>query len=92
MNAVVLVVRAVAGRDNTSQVFTTIARDLAAVEPTIHSKILRQFQTTPNILSASIIRQFHRLILLPTQGLVPAKPVVIVIDAMDESGLFSKSF
>ena len=52
----------------------------------IHSKILQQIQTTPNILSAPITRQFHRLILLPTQGLVLAKPVVIVIDAIDESG------
>jgi hypothetical protein len=78
--------RAVAGRDSTSQVFTTVARDLAAVDPTIHSRIVQQIKTTPSLLTAPIARQFHRLILLPTEGVTISRPVVIVIDALDESG------
>jgi hypothetical protein len=78
--------RSVSGRDNASQLFTTIARDLAAIDPTIRNNILQKIREVPSLLSAPIARQFHELIYLSTNDVVLTRPAVVVIDALDESG------
>ncbi len=68
----------------TGMLFSTIACDLAARFPIFKSSISQAIEQDPGIASASSLRQFQELI-IPFCGLLPQdKPVVIVLDALDE--------
>ncbi len=68
----------------TGMLFSTIACDLAARFPIFKSAISQAIDQDPGVASASFFRQFQELI-VPFCGILPQdKPVVIVLDALDE--------
>ncbi|EIN04856.1 hypothetical protein PUNSTDRAFT_37485, partial [Punctularia strigosozonata HHB-11173 SS5] len=67
--------------------FPTIARNLAAIDPQIRNALSRVISLRPSdVTSTDIETQFESLVLLPTQQITLSGPIVIVIDALDESG------
>ncbi|KAF7986935.1 hypothetical protein HWV62_12739 [Athelia sp. TMB] len=71
---------------NTSKiVLSKIARDLAGVNPHIRREIVNALNREPELATASLSRQFEPLILAPLRRHPPHRPLVVVIDALDES-------
>ncbi|KAH7902952.1 hypothetical protein BJ138DRAFT_1021338, partial [Hygrophoropsis aurantiaca] len=66
--------------------FSTIARDLADLEPAFNVKLVEAIEKRADRSTPSIIEQFEKFITRPTSELQIVGPVVIVIDALDESG------
>ncbi|KAN0107633.1 hypothetical protein V8E52_009952, partial [Russula decolorans] len=69
------------------KVFSTIARDLADLDPELKAslwQVVREKRSLRNTRAAR--EQFQRFILDPATGLKTIGPIVIVIDALDESG------
>ena len=77
--------RDTASRNNPKNIFTTIARDIANLHPSAAEDIADALESEPALASASLSRQFDALILGPSRHLPIDKPVVFVIDALDES-------
>lgn len=73
---------------NASTVIRTIAYQLAEFDPIIGSKIAAAIKENPNIASKPLPVQFTKLLSNSALGDVPwlRGPVLIVIDALDESG------
>ncbi|KAG6329002.1 hypothetical protein ID866_10087, partial [Astraeus odoratus] len=68
------------------KIFTTIARDLAGRDPLLRRELAGVIVGNPSLKSSSdVARQWEKLIAEPLNGLV-AGNVIIVIDALDESG------
>ncbi|KAF7983576.1 hypothetical protein HWV62_20453 [Athelia sp. TMB] len=72
-------------RNTPSTLFTTIARDLASLHPSTAASIARALEAEPALVSASLSRQFDALILGPSRHLPCDRPIVLIIDALDES-------
>lgn len=67
--------------------FPTIARNLAAIDPQIKSALSKVISSRPSdVTSTDIETQFESFVLLPAQQVTLSGPIVIVIDALDESG------
>ncbi|KAN0094924.1 hypothetical protein V8E55_003211 [Tylopilus felleus] len=72
---------------NPKNLFTTIARDLSYRDPQYRSALWQALKDDPVLrTSQSPMEQFERLIIEPSQQLHAIGPLVIVIDALDESG------
>ena len=72
---------------NPTNLFTTVARDLSYRDPQYKaalSQVLKDDQAL--CMSQSPMEQLERLIIKPCQDLHAIGPLVIVIDALDESG------
>lgn len=71
-----------------SAVIRTIAYQLAQFDPTIGAKIEQTIKAFPNIASQPLAVQFSKLLSITALGDVPWSrgPVLIIIDALDESG------
>ena len=70
-----------------NKVFSTIACDLADLDPELKAslwQVVREKRSLRNTRAAR--EQFQRFILDPATGLKTVGPIVIVIDALDESG------
>ncbi|KAG6329342.1 hypothetical protein ID866_9747 [Astraeus odoratus] len=68
------------------KIFTTIARDLAGRDPLLRQTLASLITENPSLKSSSDVKQqWEKLIVEPLKGLV-AGNIVIVIDALDESG------
>ena len=68
-------------------VFSTIARDLADLDPERKASLLRVVGKQRSLRTTRVPReQFEKFILDPATGLTTVGPIVIVIDALDESG------
>lgn len=65
---------------------STLARDLAKVDPRLSAQIAAAIDDDPSLPSASISRQFEHLIRVPISQTNIGKSLVIVIDALDENG------
>ena len=76
--------REISGRSGPQKLFSTIARDLAGPYPKLGEDIAMVLEEERSIASASLTRQFEALILAPSRRSIFTKPVVIVIDALDE--------
>ena len=76
--------REVAGRNEPNTLFSTIARDLAGRSMGFCEQISLAIESDRSLATASISRQFGPLILLPCLRYPVDRPVVIVIDALDE--------
>lgn len=71
---------------NTAQSFvTTIARDIAAVYPAVAEDIRMAVESDPSLAGASVLRQFEAFVADPLQRLALERPLLIVIDALDET-------
>jgi hypothetical protein len=70
-----------------NNVFSTIARDLADLDPERKASLLKVVGEQRALRTTSVPSvQFKSFILGPAQGLTTVGPTVIVIDALDESG------
>ena len=84
LGSAIFLARDVPGRNHSSLIFSTIARDLAAFHDSIKARISEAIKSSPNILSADIARQLPELIIQPTKDLTVIGPVLIIIDGVDE--------
>jgi hypothetical protein len=67
-------------------IFSTIARDLADLDPQRKQSLWEVIQGKKALRTTHAARQqFEQFILKPTTDLLPVGPIVIVIDALDES-------
>jgi hypothetical protein len=71
-------------RNNPRLLFTSIARDLSSISREVDEHICAVLKANRGVASASLTRQFDELILGPSRVLPLNKPIVIVIDALDE--------
>jgi hypothetical protein len=76
--------REISGRSGPQKLFSTIARDLAGLNPDLGEDIAVVLEEERCIASASLTRQFEALILEPSRRCIFTKPVIIVIDGLDE--------
>ncbi|KZP19810.1 TPR-like protein [Athelia psychrophila] len=74
-----------ASRNTSQHLFTTIARDIAARYPAIAADINTALENDPSLASASISRQFEAFIAGPLRRHPIDHPIVVVIDALDET-------
>lgn len=71
---------------NTPQLlFTTIARDIASHHPTIAAEISEALEREPALGSAHFSRQFEAFISGPLRRHPIDQPIIVVIDALDET-------
>ncbi|EGR52057.1 uncharacterized protein TRIREDRAFT_35137, partial [Trichoderma reesei QM6a] len=77
-------------RQNAARFFTTIADQLARMQPAMADSIKDAARTDPSIGSKGVEEQFYQLILRPLSALPKenwkGKQVVIIVDALDECG------
>ena len=71
-------------RSGPQKLFSTITRDLSAWSKEFSERVSLVLESDPSVASASPSRQFRQLILEPSGLYRSEKPVVIVIDALDE--------
>jgi hypothetical protein len=76
--------REVAGRNDPKMLLSTIARDLAGQSKGLCEQISLAIESDRSLATASISRQFGPLILAPCLRYPADRPLVIVIDALDE--------
>jgi hypothetical protein len=84
--------REIVERNGPQKLFSTIARDLAGLSSTLAEDIAMVLEEDRSIASAPLMRQFEELILKPSCRHTFTKPVVIVIDALDEADEGSDSY
>ena len=75
----------VSGRNGPQKLFSTIARDLSGLSNGLAEAIGLVLERDRGLASASLSRQFEELILKPCKLHPIDKPLVVVIDALDES-------
>lgn len=73
-----------ASRDSPDLLFTTIARELGAQDDVVAEAISAAIEKHPLIPSAPLADQFERLVSEPLHLTPLHRPVVILIDALDE--------
>ncbi|KAF8594481.1 hypothetical protein BDV93DRAFT_515736 [Ceratobasidium sp. AG-I] len=71
-------------RNTPIALFTTIAADLARVSGQLADRITAAIENEQGLPLAPLSRQFQELVLKPCQGCAISRPLVIVIDALDE--------
>ena len=76
--------REVSGRNNPVALFSTIARDLADQCVDFRQYIARAVESKRSLAGAPIAVRFEELIRKSSQCLPADKPVVLIIDALDE--------
>ncbi|QRV93750.1 hypothetical protein RhiJN_21768 [Ceratobasidium sp. AG-Ba] len=77
--------REIEGRNKPNALFATIAADLSRMDPDIANRVTIAIEGDGCLSSAPISNQFVGLVLNPCRGVSFARPVVIVIDALDEA-------
>ena len=76
--------RETAERNTTSKLFSTIARDLANISVEIAQRIGAAIEDDQSLATAAPSRHFNELILDPCRQHPIRRPVVVIIDALDE--------
>ena len=75
-------------KDEAYQLFTTIARDLSNRYPAFKCELGKVVEKDSSLLSNRQYRTlFERLLLQPIKVLQTPDPIIIIIDALDESGV-----
>ncbi|QRV93748.1 hypothetical protein RhiJN_21766 [Ceratobasidium sp. AG-Ba] len=77
--------REIEGRNKPHALFATVAADLSRVDPDIANRVTTAVEEDGRLPSAPISNQFVELVLNPCRGVSFARPVVIVVDALDEA-------
>jgi hypothetical protein len=73
-----------AGRNNPAMLFSTIARNLGEKNTALRQQIVHILEERKSLAGASIPVHFAELILRTSRSLRDDKPVIIIIDALDE--------
>ncbi|QRV97934.1 TPR-like protein [Ceratobasidium sp. AG-Ba] len=73
------------GRNTPRLLFSTIAADLSRMDRHIADRVITAIEENGSLPSAPISNQFVKLVLEPSRNVSLAKPIVIVIDALDEA-------
>ncbi|QRV97929.1 hypothetical protein RhiJN_25948 [Ceratobasidium sp. AG-Ba] len=73
------------GRNTPRLLFSTIAADLSRMNRQIADRVIAAIEENGSLPTAPISNQFVNLVLKPSRGILLVKPVVIVIDALDEA-------
>ncbi|KZP11423.1 TPR-like protein, partial [Athelia psychrophila] len=76
--------RKIPSRNTPRVLFSTIARDLANINGALAEDITATLENELGLASAPLSRQFNALILEPSLRHATDRPIVIVIDALDE--------
>ncbi|KAF7968806.1 hypothetical protein HWV62_29280 [Athelia sp. TMB] len=76
--------RDIASLNNPRLIFTTIARDIAALDAAIAEDISNTLENEPALAFADLSRQFEALIAGPLSRSGRQAPFIVVIDALDE--------
>ncbi|KAF8203551.1 hypothetical protein K438DRAFT_1820375 [Mycena galopus ATCC 62051] len=71
-------------RGHATKLFPTIAYHLANILPKFKTAVLMCMDNEPAVLDKSLSIQLERLVMVPLQGLIPKRTMVIVIDGLDE--------
>ena len=77
------------GEERHMKIFTTMARDLANCDPQFRKKLAKTIDENRSLSDTpDILRQWEELIVKPAKAMSETMtgPIVIVIDALDESG------
>ncbi|KZP18910.1 hypothetical protein FIBSPDRAFT_1045847 [Athelia psychrophila] len=69
-----------------NKLFSTIARDLADFDQQWKARLYQAVAKKAVRTTSSAVEQFERFILQPSQELATIGPIVVVIDALDQSG------
>ncbi|KAF7964644.1 hypothetical protein HWV62_4523 [Athelia sp. TMB] len=77
--------RGMVTRDTPQYLLTTIARDIASRYPAFAVDVGRALEHEPALASAPLSRQFEALICAPLRRHPTPSPIVVVVDALDES-------
>ncbi|KAF7969148.1 hypothetical protein HWV62_28238 [Athelia sp. TMB] len=77
--------RADASRNTPRLLFSTIARDIAGLYPAIAADIAATLEEEPALVSAHLSRQFEAFIAGPLRRHQTDRPIILVIDALDEA-------
>ncbi|KAF7967651.1 hypothetical protein HWV62_33609 [Athelia sp. TMB] len=77
--------RANASRNTPRLLFSTIARDIASFYPAIAADIAATLEEEPALATAHLSRQFEAFIAGPLRRHQTDRPIVLVIDALDEA-------
>ncbi|KAF7967176.1 hypothetical protein HWV62_35628 [Athelia sp. TMB] len=77
--------RADASRNTPRLLFSTMARDIAALYPAIAEDIAAKLDQEPSLASANLSRQFEAFIAGPLRRHPVDRQIVVVIDALDEA-------
>jgi len=77
----------VAGCDQPDRLFSTLAYDLAQVDPEVAKYMASAIESDCSLSTASLSRQFEDLVMIPSKKLQSKEPLVIVLDALDEGAL-----
>ncbi|KZP15121.1 hypothetical protein FIBSPDRAFT_795947, partial [Athelia psychrophila] len=72
-------------RDTLRSIFSKIARDIATRNPDFAEDISAVLEEDLSLASAPLARQFEELIIAPLRRHVIGDPIVVVIDALDET-------
>ncbi|KAG9124113.1 hypothetical protein FRC07_012787 [Ceratobasidium sp. 392] len=73
------------GRNNASALFSSIAADISQLDNYLAERITAAIEADRALPTAPLSRQFEELVLKPCQGYNASKPVVFVIDGLDEA-------
>ncbi|QRV93069.1 hypothetical protein RhiJN_21087 [Ceratobasidium sp. AG-Ba] len=73
------------GRNTPVALFTTIAADLSGIDPGLAKEIATTIKKDESLISAPISRQFGKLVLEPCKRHAFSRPMLIVVDGLDEA-------
>ncbi|QRV97933.1 hypothetical protein RhiJN_25952 [Ceratobasidium sp. AG-Ba] len=73
------------GRNTPKLLFSTIAADLSRMDRHIADRVITAIEENGSLPTAPISNQFVKLVLEPSRSVSLAKPMVIVVDALDEA-------
>ncbi|KAF5312216.1 hypothetical protein D9619_003683 [Psilocybe cf. subviscida] len=65
-------------------VFPTLALQLSEVDPLIRTRLVEVLENDPGCVTRSLLTQFDKLILDPISAVSFSKPLILVLDALDE--------
>lgn len=71
-------------RKDARLVFPTLALQLSAVNPLVRKRLAEVLEDDPGCVNQSLVTQFDKLLLTPISAISLSKPLILVLDALDE--------
>ncbi|KAG8747099.1 POC1 centriolar protein A [Ceratobasidium sp. 428] len=75
----------ISGRNSPAALFATVAADLSRLDPRIAEHISGAIEEDNSLPTAPVSRQFEELMLKPCKQYPTKRPIVLVVDALDEA-------
>lgn len=73
-------------QDSLAKFFTTLAADMTVRHPSTSSIINKNLASDASLISKTILVQFEKLVFDPLSRTLTEKPIVFIVDALDECG------